>query len=141
MLGPVPFHVKFRIRLSIRNFFGILLEISLSYMWIWGGMISLLCWFFQTMNTVCFSSFLWFLSSFKKCYLLIYFGYTGSLLWCAGFPSYSSRALASCRVLASLPWGMWDFRSPTRDQTWVPCIGRWILNHWTTREVSSPTFW
>ena len=23
----------------------------------------------------------------------------------------------------------------TRDQTQVPCIGRWILNHWTTREV------
>ena len=25
--------------------------------------------------------------------------------------------------------------SQTRDQTGVPCIGRWILNHWTTREV------
>ena len=23
----------------------------------------------------------------------------------------------------------------TRDGTHVPCIGRWILNHWTTREV------
>ena len=23
----------------------------------------------------------------------------------------------------------------TRDQTRVPCIGWWILNHWTTREV------
>ena len=22
-----------------------------------------------------------------------------------------------------------------RDQTHVPCIGRWILNHWVTREV------
>ena len=22
-----------------------------------------------------------------------------------------------------------------RDQTCVPCIGKWILNHWTTREV------
>ena len=27
--------------------------------------------------------------------------------------------------------------SQSRDQTRVPCIGRWILNHWTTREVSS----
>ena len=27
-------------------------------------------------------------------------------------------------------------RSPwTRDWTWSPCIGRWALNHWTTREV------
>ena len=25
--------------------------------------------------------------------------------------------------------------SQTRDQTYVFCIGRWILNHWTTREV------
>ena len=25
--------------------------------------------------------------------------------------------------------------SPTRDQTYVPCIGGWILNHWTTREA------
>ena len=24
---------------------------------------------------------------------------------------------------------------PSRDQTHNPCIGRWILNHWTTREV------
>ena len=23
----------------------------------------------------------------------------------------------------------------TRDRTCVPCIGRWILNHWITREV------
>ena len=25
--------------------------------------------------------------------------------------------------------------SRTRDRTGVPCIGKWILNHWTTREV------
>ena len=25
--------------------------------------------------------------------------------------------------------------SPTKDQTYVPCIGNWILNHWTTREA------
>ena len=25
--------------------------------------------------------------------------------------------------------------SQTRDQTCGPCIGRWILNHWTSREV------
>ena len=27
---------------------------------------------------------------------------------------------------------MWDLSSKTRDQT---CIGRWILDHWTTREA------
>ena len=25
--------------------------------------------------------------------------------------------------------------SQTRDQTCVPCVGRWVLVHWTTREV------
>ena len=30
---------------------------------------------------------------------------------------------------------MWDLCSPTRNQTYIPCIARWILNHWT-REVS-----
>ena len=28
----------------------------------------------------------------------------------------------------------------TRDQISVPCIGRWILNHWTTREVPLISF-
>ena len=31
-----------------------------------------------------------------------------------------------------MPCGMWDLRSLTRDRTCVPCIGRQILNHWTT---------
>ena len=35
---------------------------------------------------------------------------------------------------------MWDLSSPTRDGTHVPCIGRRILSHWTTREVSSAVF-
>ena len=30
---------------------------------------------------------------------------------------------------------MWDRSSWIREQTYVPCIGRQILNHWTTREV------
>ena len=30
---------------------------------------------------------------------------------------------------------MWDLSSPTRDWTFILCIGRWILNQWTTREV------
>ena len=29
----------------------------------------------------------------------------------------------------------WDLSSQTRDRTRVPCVGRWILNHWTTKEV------
>ena len=33
----------------------------------------------------------------------------------------------------SCPWHVES--SWTRDRTHVPCIGRWILNHQTTREV------
>ena len=32
--------------------------------------------------------------------------------------------------------GIWDPSSPTRDRTWISCTEGWILNHWTTREVS-----
>ena len=43
--------------------------------------------------------------------------------------------LSSCGGRAQqLLLGMWDLTSQTRDQT-VPCLGRRILNHWTTREV------
>ena len=31
--------------------------------------------------------------------------------------------------------GMWKSLLPDQDQTLTPCIGRWSLNHWTTREV------
>ena len=30
---------------------------------------------------------------------------------------------------------LWDLSFPTRDGTCFPCIGRWNLNHLTTREV------
>ena len=36
--------------------------------------------------------------------------------------------------------GMESLSSPTRDQTYIPCVARWILNHWTTREVPEPLF-
>ena len=43
-------------------------------------------------------------------------------------------------VLVFWPWGMWDLSSPTSDWTFIPCIGRWGLNHWTTREVPPGIF-
>ena len=30
---------------------------------------------------------------------------------------------------------MWGLSSPAQDWTCVPCIGRWTLNHWTTKVV------
>ena len=38
-------------------------------------------------------------------------------------------------VLCFWPRGMWDLRPPTRDWIRTPCIGRWSLNPWATREV------
>jgi len=35
---------------------------------------------------------------------------------------------------------MWDLVSPTKDGTLVPCVGRWILNHWISKEVPSLLF-
>ena len=34
---------------------------------------------------------------------------------------------------------MWDLSSLTRDRNHIPCIGRRILNLWTTREVPLKT--
>ena len=63
-------------------------------------------------------------------------------MWCLLlFQSLSSRAhgLSSCSA-----WGSDALRhvesSQTRDQTRVPCIDRWILNHWITREVQGHSF-
>ena len=48
--------------------------------------------------------------------------------------------LSSYGSLAQLPHGTWDLNTLTRDQTHVPCIARWILSHWTTREILNKSF-
>ena len=56
---------------------------------------------------------------------------TGSQLQRLGFFCCSTaHGLSSCGAWAWLPHGMWDLSSLTRDGH-----GRWILNHWTIREV------
>ena len=47
-----------------------------------------------------------------------------------GFRSAGS-AVVACGLTA--PWHVGA--SWTRDQTRVPCIARWTINHWTTREA------
>ena len=61
-----------------------------------------------------------------------------SLFGCAKF-SLWHVGFSGCGSWAGLPCGMWDLSSLTRDQTLVPCIGKRILNHWTTREVPGKT--
>ena len=51
---------------------------------------------------------------------------------CSRAQALEHRIIAVCMGLAA--HGMWDL-SWTRDGTCVPCVGRWILNHWTTRDV------
>ena len=59
-----------------------------------------------------------------------------SLWWLLFLQSVGSRALGLQQLgLQGLvgPWYVGS--SPTRDHSLVPCIGRQILNQWTTREV------
>ena len=60
-----------------------------------------------------------------------------------------TRELSSCGTWALELVGsvilrlvaLWHVASSrTRDQTLIPCIVRWFLNHWATREVPSHLF-
>ena len=58
------------------------------------------------------------------------------MFWCGPFLKSLLNLSQFCfYVLTFWPWDMWDLSSPTRDHTCNPCIGRWSLDHWTTREV------
>ena len=50
-----------------------------------------------------------------------------------GFSSCSSWAQQLWCMGLAAPWQVKS--SQTRNQTRVPCIGTWILNHWTTGEI------
>ena len=59
-------------------------------------------------------------------------------LGCLGF---SSCRLSRVQYTDLVAQGMWDLSSSTRDQTHVPCIGRRILNCWTTRKSLYMSFY
>ena len=73
-----------------------------------------------------------YLLFFKSTYL---FGSIGSQLWHVGSCVAARGLLSSCGPWAQLSCSTWDLSSSTKDQTCVPCIGKWILNHWTTRDL------
>ena len=50
----------------------------------------------------------------------------------AGLQSTWASVVAVYRLRCFMAW---DLSSPTRDLTCIPCIARWILNYWTTREI------
>ena len=83
----------------------------------------------------CISKYI-FLTYFKNIYSFIFLCLHPVLV--AACRIFGCR-LSSCGTQAQLPQGMWDLSSLTRDWTHIPCTARWILNHWTAREVPSPT--
>ena len=78
------------------------------------------------------SCYAWAFSSCSKQGLLSRCSVGFSLRWLLLLSSMGSRhaRFSSWGSQASLPLSMWNLPVPG-----VPCIGRWILNHWTTREV------
>ena len=105
----------------------------------------------------CFTTLYWFLlySKVNQLYVLIcplfcwiFLLHMGSLVvasYCGSFSCWGAQALG-CTGFNSSGTRAQEFwhtglgasghvgPSQTKDQTPVPCIGRWILNHWTTRE-------
>ena len=82
---------------------------------------------------------------------------SGDYSSCCGRPSRSSGFLcgawalgeagfSSCGWWVQQLWHLglvalvWDLSSQIRGGACVPCIGRWVLNHWTTREVPVSAF-
>ena len=101
-------------------------------------------WYCQTLDVlpISFLPFFFFLRNLIVTILFIY-GCTGSLLQYAGFSYCGAWALGlqtSVVVVPGLiaPWHVES--SQSRDQTHVLCIGRQILNHWTTGEVCQSHF-
>ena len=58
---------------------------------------------------------------------------------CTGFSSWGAQPQQLWHTGLAAPWHVGSSR--TRDRTHVPCIGRRILNHCTTREVPRISFW
>ena len=64
----------------------------------------------------------------------------GFLWWLLLLQSIGSRLVGSVIVMHGLVALQYGGPSWTRDQTFVSCIGRWVLNHWITTEVQKNLF-
>ena len=66
----------------------------------------------------------------------MFFFFLAVLGLCGGVWAFLVAAHGFCSVQAwQLLRSMWGLSFPTRDRTHVSCIGRLILNHWTTKKV------
>ena len=68
---------------------------------------------------------------------LLFFKYLFIWLRCV---SVAVQRRLHCYMRVQLPCSMWDLSSLTRIRTHIPCIGRQVLNHLTTREVPSSVY-
>ena len=73
------------------------------------------------------------LRTFLVTFLLSKFGLTWSHGW--NLHAFSIVCFFFSFLLLFWPQGLWDLSSLTRDRTSTPCIRKWNLNHWTTRQV------
>ena len=83
----------------------------------------------------------WVFLAFKNFlfYLLIYACAGPSVLHGLSLVEVHWLLVVVASLVAELsPWEVGSFQ--TRDRTTVPCIARWILNHWTTREAPNLYF-
>ena len=90
----------------------------------------------------------WFLSIYNFIFILLKYLAAPGLRCCGSHWGGGGPSRRGCRL-----WGLgrqkWHTGSValqhvgsswTRRQICVPCIGRWIHNHWTTREVPCDSF-
>ena len=78
-----------------------------------------------------FTDRIWGRYNHTLCFSFQVFGCTGCYVW-----AFSSFGTWASPVAVQEPTCIWDLSSQIRDRTHIPCIGRGILNHWTTREVA-----
>ena len=95
-----------------------------------------------SLKDVCSSSTTFFFFKLKEVFIYLFLAALGlhcfmSSLWlcCVDFSLLWLLLLQSMGLVASNHMGS----SWTRNHTLVPCIGRWILNRWTTREAPGST--
>ena len=77
------------------------------------------------------------------CLLFKYYLFMCLFIWLHRVPVEACRTLHSAHGGVGSPVtthrlscpGTWDLHFPIRDQICIPCIGRWIPTHWTTREA------
>ena len=112
------------------DYFSNLLSYCISFLFFW------LCWVFvavHRLSLVVMSG--GYSAAVCGLFLLRSMGFK-----CAGFGGCSSIAWAQWSWHTIIVAPRHAVSSQTRDWMLVPCIGRWILNHWTTKEVPHIVF-